>query len=347
MDLEAQIKRIRRFLRDPDANIWDDDTLINLYNDVQEDLQNKTLILEDLRAIPVPQTYQFAYMHDWEWQYLPSTVTRFYQCFNHNQQSDLISIHDWEQQQLWSIDPDVSDVGAHFSQPWESFFTTPGEEVKMKFPEDFRQLKHISWNREPLEFKQKSEIMWMDPSYKQYTGNPVCYYRPDELDNEFVLYPRPEESNWIDGDGMSLFEDGDTVSDEEGTILRRYESTLSQTEGIAVDIVDADHNVILFYTQNTRDLEVVTDVSSLPIYLRKYVEYGVISRAYGANTDGRIASLSDFWMKKYELGIEVIKRYKFHRHKDRNYKLKTKGTMLSTRKKHPRLPSTYPHVDPI
>jgi hypothetical protein len=349
MDLAAQLKRIRRFLRDPDGNIWDDDTLINLYNDVQEDLQNQTHILKDLKAIRVPQLYQFTYMHDWEWSYLPTDQTQFYQCFYQNQQSDLVATTDWEQQQLWGLSITISDIGAHFAHPWEGMLTTPGDEMELRFPKDFRSAQHISWNREPLEYKSKSEIMRCDPSYKTYTGRPVAYYRKDELSNGFCLYPRPTAANWLDGstEGTALFGSDLTVDTESGTITRGEDLTLSQSTGSSIDVIDATNNVILFYEQNTTDLESVTDESQWPEYLRKYIEYGVISRAYGANTDGRIQSLSDYWRRRYDLGVVAIKKFMNIRMADRTYRLTTKdSSRYMSKRKHVRLPSTYKDVNP-
>ena len=223
---------------------------------------------------------------------------------------------------------------------WELFLDTPGDELKIRFPNDHRSTKHISYNRKPLDHKHKREILQKDGSYKSKTGEPVNYY-VDDLNNEFVLYPRPTNANWLDGDGMALFATGDTLSQETGVMLRRYDTTLSQDGGLAVDIVDADYNVILFYERNTTDLENTNQTSDFPLYLRKYIEYGVIAKAYGANTDGRIKSLGEFWDARFELGISAIKKMQVRKYADRNYFLRTQGAHRYTRSSRPRLPSTY------
>ncbi len=345
MDLGAQITRIRRFLRDPNANIWDDATLINFYNDTQEELQHRTSILADLTAIRVPPMYQFTYMHDWEWAYLPSGESQFYQCFSQHQQADHIHTYDWEVQHVWQLTPDISDIGGRVTHMWETFFLgTPSDEMKIRFPKNFSSVRHISCDRWPVEFRTRKEIMKTDPSFKSYTGRCIAYYR-DELDNSFVLYPRPTVATWLDGDGMALFNSNDTIDQEAGTLLRRYDSTMSQNGGIPLDVIDADNNVILFYDLNPTDLTKVSDVSDFPVYLRKYIEYGVISKAYGANTDGRIKSLSDYWNERFELGVAAVSKFMNRRYVDRDYRLMTKGASVSRMKrKHPRLPSTYPHV---
>lgn len=347
MDLSDQLTRIRRFLRDPSSNIWTDAELINYYNQAQLEIQNRTHILQDVIAIRVPPMYQCAYMYDWEWAYLFSGQSQFYQCFSQNQQSDLVFQHDWEQQHLWSLTPDVSDIGTHLTQPWEAFYAgTPADEIKIRFPRNFRSVRHISYNRDPIEHRTRREVMADDPSYKTYTGEPQAYYR-DELDNSFVLYPRPTTATWLDGtvEGTALFNSNDTIDQETGTLLRRYDGTLSASSGIDIDIIDADNNVILFYEINPTDLANTAETSEFPIYLRKYIEYGVISKAYGANTDGRIQSLSDYWGERFELGIVAIKKFIHRRYQDRVYCLTTKTLSSQRKRKHVRFPSTYPDVN--
>lgn len=347
MKLTDQIKRIRRFLRDPNSKIWDDDYLIKLFNDVQEDLQNKTKILEDVSAIKFPPTYHFTYMYDWEYAYLPSKYSQFYQAFKRNQQSSFVHTYDWEQQQVWSINVDVTTRGSAFTQPWESAYLLPNDEIPIRFPEQFRNAKFVAFDREPITFKEKREIQETDSTYITTTGKPCHYYRGDELDNSFTLYPRPTQYNWIEGDGMALFHSADTVDSEVGAYLRRFDSTPSQDLGTADDVIDADDNVFLWYEKNAKNLETKNETSPFPIYLRKYIEYGVISRAYLANTDGRIESLGNYWQRRYSLGLIAIKRFMLKRRSDRNYQFTGDNSLIRTTRKHPRLPSTYPNVDHI
>lgn len=343
MNLLDQLTRIRHFLRDPSKKIWSDDYLTKLFNDVQEDLQNQTKILFDLVSIRIPPVYHMSYMYDWEWQYLPTNYTQFYQCLTYWQQSDIVHTNDWEIQSIWYGSVSYADLGNRFTHPWESMMGTPGEEMKVRFPSNFRSARHISYDRRPITYAPKSEIMDINPSYKTYTGTPQYYYR-DELDNSFVLYPRPEDSNWADGEGNSLFTDTDATDSETGVILRKPDSTLSSSYGVAVDVLEADNNVILFYEINPTNLSAYIDESDFPIYMRKYIEYGVLSRAYGANTDGRIPSLERYWSSRYDLGVRILKKYANLRYRDRVYKLRTKAATPYHGRKHPRLPSTYPDV---
>jgi hypothetical protein len=341
MDLSSQLTRIRRFLRDPDSLIWDDNFLLNLFNDVQEEIQNRTHFLENLQALRIPQLFQFSYLYDWEWPFLPGGQSQFYQAFYQHQQANHVYQNNWEIQQVWQTNVDVESDGAHTTQQWELFYDDPGDQLKIRFPNDHRETKFIAYDRKPITQRYLREIQSRDSSYRTHEGVPLYYY-VDELDNSLTLYPRPTQANWIDGNGVAQFGDEDTVNSEAGTILRRYDTTLSQDGGIAVDIIDAEYNVFLVYEQNTADLTSINDSSPFPVYLRKYIEYGVLAKAYGANTDGRIRSLAEYWENRFEIGIKAIKKLQTKRFADRQYFMKTKGAYSYSKPSHPRLPSTYP-----
>jgi hypothetical protein len=77
-----ELKKIRRAIRDPDGKIWTDQFLQHMWNDVQQDFQSRTSVLENVLAQRVPDLYHMSYMHDWEWHYLPTDITEFYQCLS-------------------------------------------------------------------------------------------------------------------------------------------------------------------------------------------------------------------------------------------------------------------------
>ncbi|NIT59316.1 MAG: hypothetical protein GWN00_24770, partial [Aliifodinibius sp.] len=69
--------------------------------------------------------------------------------------------------------------------------------------------------------------------------------------------------------------------------------------------VDVDNNLLVVFEKNPVEITDTSDESGFSIFLRKYIEYGVISRAYGANTDGRIDSLADYWNMRHEVGVKM------------------------------------------
>lgn len=103
-------------------------------------------------------------------------------------------------------------------------------------------------------------------------------------------------------------------------------------------------NLVVFFVKKATDIEQEIDESLLPSYLQKYIEYGVISRAYKANTDGRIKSLADYWDMRKKAGIVAIKRFIAKRTSDREYRLEAQRMSSASKFRHSRLPDEYPEV---
>lgn len=201
MNLAKQFRRIRRFLRDPNGNIWNRALLLNLFNDAQREIQMKTWALEDVQAIRVPPVYHVSYLFDWEWSYLPSSQSQFYQALRYHPQGDYVVCHRWETQ--LDNSGDASDEGFHFTQPWEAFTgIIPGEQVRIRFPSNFHTAKLMAYNREPIDYVEKKQLQNYDPSYLNRVGTTFSYYREDALDNSFIPYPLPSSVSWNDLDEM-------------------------------------------------------------------------------------------------------------------------------------------------
>jgi len=340
-----ELDKLRTYLRDPSGNIWTDAFLRHSWNDVQQNFQHRTRVLEDVIAQRVPQLYHFGYMHDWEFALLPTDMSQFYQCLTRHGEN--IICHRWESQQLAGTTVDISDCGAHFTQAWEAYMgLAPGEVIRMKFPQNFNSVKFIAYDEEPIGGTTRKAVQSCDPSYVTTEGAPVAFYDYGETDNSYVLYPKPSVAFQSDpeGDGVAFYASGDTESDETGVIAVRDDSTPSAVFGASVDIVHTENNVFLVYDVSPNDLETISDEPDYPPFLRKYIRYGVLSRAYGSNTDGKIQSLADYWGARYDVGVECVKRYVRNRRTDRDYRLTTKGLSPRRNLRHPRLPDAYPAV---
>ena len=105
-------------------------------------------------------------------------------------------------------------------------------------------------------------------------------------------------------------------------------------------------NLTVFFTHRAVDVSDPEDSSILPDYMQKYVEYGVIARAYKANTDGRIQSLSEYWTLRRNAGLVAMKRYMSKRSVDRDYRLETGRMNSAAKSRRPQLPDEYPEVYP-
>jgi len=345
------LKKIRRFLRDPNANIWSDGLLKRAFNDNQSDFSEKVGLLEKIEAIRNPPMYQMSYMFPWEWKYM-SHDGKEYNCFKFHQQGSWVCSFKWETQELGFTTAAGTDEGDAFTHPFEGFMVSnTNARIPMWFPEDFKTTKFIAFNKEPLEYLTKKVIQSDDASWKSQSGKPTYYYREDSFSNEFYLYPMPSTVVWddVDGDalnGMVLFSDDQDPNQEIGTILDMIGIVDNQNDGIVTDVVEHDNNVLLIYDGYAMDLESQDDESQYPKFLQKYIEYGTLEQAYSANTDGRIGSLKDYWKWRKELGLSFVQKFKFKRLADRDFRLVSQDGGSKRTRKGPRLPDEYPRTYP-
>ena len=131
-----------------------------------------------------------------------------------------------------------------------------------------------------------------------------------------------------------------------GIVTLRTGSGLSQPEGVAVEVLETTNNLLLAFDVAPLEITGLGDELSFPSHLTRYVRFRVLQKAYAANTDGKIPSLSIFWRERYRLGIQAIKKHMARRRSDRDYRLAIKGIPAMRGKRHPRLPDSYPAVNP-
>ena len=112
------------------------------------------------------------------------------------------------------------------------------------------------------------------------------------------------------------------------------------------DAINPENNLVVFFVKRATDIEQGFDESLLPEFLQRYCEYGAISRAYKANTDGRIQSLADYWDLRKKAGLVAVKRFMVKRAADRDYRLESARMNSASQRRYPRLPDEYPEVYP-
>jgi hypothetical protein len=190
-------------------------------------------------------------------------------------------------------------------------------------------------------------------NYPDYDINYVWDWEYDHLDSGFssgndevtMRCMRLYEMEAVSGDvrtGMLLFTDSTSVGRQTGTVIDSTEYLFDKDLGITTDVIESDENVLFIFEKNPTDLSGGTDESDFPPYLRKYVEYAVLERAYAVDNDGNIASLRDYWAMRKTVGLKAIQQFMRLRKTDRNYRLTTKGTPGFRTRREPRLPDSYP-----
>jgi len=341
MTWAAELTKIRRYLRDPEGNIWDVDLIRELYNQAQQDLQNETRVLEDISVVSIPPKYGTSYLHDWETAFVTGNSYRALR----QQQNYFSYCARFEVQENFSIAADVQDSGdAAYTHPFEAWFANPNKPVAFPLPDNFHSAKGFFYDNKHIRYRSKKDIQRNDPSWETQSGTPQWYYREDSESNQFIPYPRPSTPAWNDeiGDGMVTSVSGDTTGSEVGIITQRTGNILSSDSGVAVTVIDTDDNFTIIHDITPTDIDSLGDIPDWPAFLLKYVRYRTLELLYKVNNDGRIPSLSEYWSKRYRLGIEAVKRYMANRLKDRDYRFKTKSTEPIRNRRHPRLPDTYP-----
>jgi hypothetical protein len=341
--------KIRRFLRDPNGNIWDDAFLLRTFNDEQRYFNKQVGMLERVAVVRVPPFYQMAYFYDWEWAQTEHATGKVYQALRYHEQSDLQFCYRFESQIVGFGSGSDNDEGMHYTQPWEAWHTdTIGEPAPLPFPQDFEKTLAIYWDRDPIDFLTIKEISSKDQSWRTREGRPVAYTRRDSESKEFYLYPHADTPVFDDVEGrldyygQVLFDDSNTESAETGAIADTTGQVLNSDEGAVTESLETDDNILLIYEADCEDLADITDEGNLTNYLQKYVEYATLERSYSANTDGKIKSLQDYWQWRAKLGVEIVKRFKLRRRTDRDYRLITKTVGRRRGRQHPRLPDSYP-----
>ena len=337
-------KKIRRFLRDPDAKLWDDVFLLRLWNDEQKEFGRAHHFNEAVTILRHPALYQSTFCYPWEYAYNQHAEGYSRKAFKYHQQWEGAVCWLWEVQEVGiNITSDI-DSGYMVTQPWESYIViNPAEYLPMWFPDDMKSVVFMAYDKDPLEYIPYKQLMYQDRSFKTYSGEPENYTIIDEYSKEFYLYPTPGVV-WddIEGEGLMMDTSWAESSAEIGTPIDLTETVFTSDIGGALDALQIEDNVLLIYKRSFNDIQYDTDIPNLSRYLQKYIEQGVLSKAYQANTDGKIKSLADYWTWRKQLGSEVMKRLAWKRLEDRNFQL-TFGSVPRARRG-PRLPSTYPPV---
>ncbi len=328
------ITRLRRFLRDPDALIWDDDQIRIYFNDAQLELAQKIAYIERIGAYRYPPLYNWSYQWDWEIQHIDGDQ---YQCLNIWTTRAYVISYPWEAG-YWFDSMSTHDDGTRFIHPWESLYCSPADVVKIKLHSKFNKMKFAAFDEGKIEPLSEKEISSDDPYYKTVTGEPSNYYRPDEYENDLVLYPRPTSSTWPTGtEGF----------DDAGGIVAYFLDSFDTTDlGLSIDVISTEDNLFLIFEAipdeiSDDDSDWDDEIEWWPPYMVPMIEYATLERCYGADTDGFIPSLRDYWETRKKVGIETIKVFKQGRLTDRNYRM---GGTSRLAIKHPRLPAGYPAI---
>lgn len=325
--------RLRRMLRDPDAAIWSQNDLITYYNDAQVEIAQKTNLLVRVEAHYYPPRYDYSYTHDWEKGYIEGDR---YQCLFVNQADADCMTFPWEP--TWFIDDDITTSGGDgFTHPFEvHYVTTVAEPPAVLLHARFDKMKFIAYDREKIEPITERELRDKDRYYRSSVGTPSNYWRPDDYSNLIYPYPIPSSATIAAPDETDIFDDA-------GGINTRSEVWLDESDyGLLTDHVDTTDAFFMIYSAQPTDIIETTDEGDWPDFMTKYVEYATLERAYGADTDGFIPSLRDYWKLRKEIGLKALAKLQRLMLADRDYVLGGQPSPHSSKRL--RLPDGYPAI---
>jgi hypothetical protein len=338
-----ELTKIRRYLRDINGDIWSDEDIRTNWNDAQHEISMRSNYKERVHTYKYPPEWIFSYMRDWEWTFADGDR---YQCLMIWQARDWTVCYPWESGYSLTNN-DTPDDGHRFTHPWESAYCDPADVVEIPLHKIFQTMKFLAYDEDELRPMTRKQITNDDQFYKTVTGTAVNYWRPDEYRNTIVIYPRPSNITW---DDVNAFRSPLDTFDDAGGINTWSEAELDeQNNGIILDTIETEGQIFAVFDAIPNDVseevgDWYTDEIDFPDYLLKYVRYATLERCFGANTDGFIPSLRDYWALRKEAGINAIKRFKTLRDSDREFRL---GPMVGRRvHRHPRLPAGYPAVNP-
>ena len=341
----GSLTKMRRFLRDPNGNIWDDEQIRLYWNQAQLEIADKIGFIERIRAYPYPPIYIFTYMWDWE---IAQAEGEIYRCFQPWPTRDMTICYPWEPG-YYLENSSTPDDGYRFIHPWESAYGAPADVVRIPLHKKFHKMQFCAFDEEQIHPLPEREIAVNDRYYRTTTGHTSNYYRPDEYENDLVLYPRPgsitwDEAFWLLNDASESFDDDDDTGSQ-GIVTYFEDGFDEQDTGIIWDVVDIDENLFMIFEALPDAIDDDTstwddDISWWPPYMIPVIEYATLERCFGADTDGFIPSLRDYWELRKKIGIETIKEFKHKRLADRDFQMG--GKLKPIRSKHPRLPSGYP-----
>jgi hypothetical protein len=311
--LEDNLVRIRRFLRDHDGIVWSDADILQSWNDAQLELCQKTKFLERIESHYYPPEYNWSYLFQWEnLQTYPFIEGDVYRALTEYHQTEYVFCYPWEGM-YWGDLSDAPDDGYRFSHPWEGVLCgSPADVISLKMHTRFQRMKFIAFDEDPIDEIQLRDVAADDPHWKTRSGTVTNYYMLDETLNLYCLYPRPSEVTYQETT------EGDVFSDT-GGLTFDFGSLLESDTGMVTDVIDTEDAVFMVYDAIPFEMAEWDDECDVPDVFRKYVEYGTLERCFGADSDGFIPTLRDYWKMRKDAGIEAIKRMMRMRAKDRDY----------------------------
>jgi hypothetical protein len=309
------LTRIRRFLRDPDGNIWTDDQIRYFWNDAQQKVALDTHLLVNAETLAFPPAPSYSYTHRWEEQYTDSATDM--RVLEYGQDINKVYTYPWEF--AWSGTNPPKDEGSYrWTHPFEGTMYTTAKPVPNILNKGFVSGIWCAYDQEEILPLSRDQVASGDRWYRHRKGEAKYYYRDSDYANTIVIYPQPPPD-------YSATSVGDLT-----------DSTYVTTTDRVVIVYKYAHADIPSGSGNW------DDTLDWPDWAIPYIEYATLERAYGADTDGYIPTLHEYWKLRYDVGLQILKRLQSLWLKDK--KLVMGGIKRRPKPSGPSLGSHYPRM---
>lgn len=345
MLLSDSVDKIRRILRDTNSDVFSDGTLLRLWNDSQKTLVSQTGILRGYITLPVPPTTTLTYTYQWEEEFTskPSSIIYdFLFPYTYTQP--------WEASILVNTTTEV-DGGYTNTHGWESYYVTVQNRIKHYFPDDFLSATFMAFDEKPIDSIFRGQVERGNTSFKTREGVYPSIYIDNIENNVFYLYPKVVNTltlSPLDGEyGEVCYDDSGELSfsSDYGVVTFATNEDLDSDYGVVCHYLGTENTIYLEYERSATIYTELTETIDLPEWCVKYVECGVLAKAFSTESDRFDKTLSKHFNSRFEVGLEVISSVLSSIKAMRRYKIEdyeapsmSRGRVLAD------LPSHYPSL---
>ena len=340
------LTRLRLILRDSDARVFGDVALLRLWNEVQQEFAAETKLLERVINLPVPAVALMTYTYPWEADFGGKPGAILY-----NYVSPYSCTQPWE---FGLVNGTTTDIAGGYtvSQMWEAFLVSSQNRIFHYFPDDCLDVSYIAYDSHPVEWIFREDIDASNTAFKTRSATRPLLYAEDSRSGIFYAYPRLTSIYGItdiNSDFGEVVYDNDTSNNSinpdtnYGVIIFGSSLELDSDYGIVIRAQIEDNAIQMIYCYSPIPIESTTQTIEWPRWCVKYIEFGVLSRLFKAETDLFNQPLASFYEGRYKYGKQLVENFKSDKHSMRTYQMqdiaKGKGRQhrrLAT------LPSNYP-----
>jgi hypothetical protein len=332
-------------LRDTDVRVFSDAALVRLWNEVQQEFAAETQLLERVSNLAVPAIALFTYTQPWEADFGGKPGAILY-----NYMSPYSYTQPWEIGLITGTDADI-DGGYTVSQMWEAIYVISQNRIFHYFPDDCLDVTYIAYDMHPVEWIFRSDIDASNTAFKTRSSTRPLLYAEDSKGGLFYAYPRLTEVYGItdmSGDfGEVVYDDAsnDSINPDTdyGVIVFGSSVDIDSDYGIVIRAQVDDDAIQMIYSYSPIPVESTTQTIEWPRWCVKYIEFGVLSRLFKAETDLFNQPLADFFASRYRYGIKLVETLKSNKYAMRTYQLQDISKGKGNQKRRlATLPSNYP-----